>query len=282
MGKIVEEIIENKFSLKTTTQYELSILIGVDSLSYAIVDNQQELLVLKKYLLDTPSEPTIPAFQHFFQNDPLLGNSFLQTKIGVVHPVFSLVPERLYNREEQAVYLEQLASVNKGDEMRESHLESVESQLIYLIPEAWSRWIKTTFPSAKVYHQQVGLIEACANIASTRRGHQLFVNVRQGAVQVLLFEKNFLQFTNQFTYRTSTDFVYYVLMVIKQYQVPMSSLITFISGTLVEDSEIYHLLYRYLPEIRRVPVVGLYQFGPIMESKKIKHHYLDLFSLLYC
>ena len=282
MGKIVEEIIEDKFSLKSAKQYELSILIGVDSLSYAVVDSQQELLVLKKYLLDAPAEPTIPAFQHFFLNDPLLGASYLNTKIGVVHPVFSLVPERLFNREEQAAYLDQLSPIQTGDDLRNAPLESIESQLVYTIPEAWSQWLKTSFPNAKVFHQQAGLIEACANIASTRKGFQLFVNVRQGVVQVLLFEKNWLQFSNQFSYQTSTDFVYYVLMVVKQYQVPISSLITFISGTLIEGSEIYNLLYRYLPEIRRVPVVGLYQFGPIMEAKRIKHQYLDLFAMLYC
>ncbi len=49
MGKIDLEIFEDKFLKKYTAQYELSILLGVDSLCYAVSDSSGNLLGLRKY-----------------------------------------------------------------------------------------------------------------------------------------------------------------------------------------------------------------------------------------
>ncbi|MFM2268457.1 MAG: hypothetical protein RL757_1898, partial [Bacteroidota bacterium] len=62
MGRINQDIIEYSFSTKSTLSYDMTLLVGADSLYYMVNDAQLNVLVLRSYHFD-------------FRRDHILRNS---------------------------------------------------------------------------------------------------------------------------------------------------------------------------------------------------------------
>ena len=54
-----------------------------------------------------------------------------------------------------------------------------------------------------------------------------------------------------------------------------------IAGQIVEDSEIYHLLYRYVRHLNLVSGPSYYRFSQLFDTLP-QHFYFDLYSLKLC
>ena len=87
MVELTHNIVEADFNKNLVDTYNLSILLGVDRLSYLISDAQQQILVLRVYQL--PQAPNSPALQQLLLEDALLRTSFKQCTLGIFSTRFS-------------------------------------------------------------------------------------------------------------------------------------------------------------------------------------------------
>ena len=277
MGKVAFEINETSFSKKNTQQYELSILSGMDSLCYYIADAQRNLLVLRRFIPD-PGEPIFNAFD----SDPLLQRSFARVKIGLAHHRACLVPNRLYRESAKESYISGLVDLSPEDSIMTDELSLVDSMVVYAQDPADLAPIMARYPAASFYHLLTPLLKAYAQVAERYAGHQFFVNCRQHSLQIALFNQGDLLFYNTFEYQTASDFVYYVLLVCKQFDLDPDKMDLYYSGWMVEDSKIYHLLFRYVRNVQPLPPVDLLYQGAQARQQLAFNQYVDLFSLALC
>ena len=103
-------IIENDFKRNSTSAYQLSILLGVDSLVYSIYDvATNKFLALKSLGLPNMSGGTLTntaqPLKDIFQKEDLLNAQYQQVKAAFLQPATSLVPERLFNDQEKSIYM---------------------------------------------------------------------------------------------------------------------------------------------------------------------------------
>ena len=80
---IVAEIIESSLLNEKSSYYELSILIGVDSLVFVVFDEQKRLLALKNWQFEKFSPFRIEHYEVAFRNEPILGLEFRTVNIGI-------------------------------------------------------------------------------------------------------------------------------------------------------------------------------------------------------
>jgi hypothetical protein len=283
LGKVELEYFEDKFLKKNSLQYELSILIGVDSLCYAVATPSAELLGLRKYAyLQPPASfrDLAGPVSQILQVDPLLRKPFGKVRIGLLHPYISLVPQRLYNREEQRAYLEKLLELQTQDRFRTDVLPFTDAMGIYPVDAALAEELDRAYPQAALCHAASALAIDLAPRFLTEGPKRLFFNLRDGSVQVFAFEADKLLLLNAFPFTGPTDVAYFLLLVCKQLSWDPEQVPLYAMGMLVEDSAIFRNLQRFFPILRfaerqDAEVV----LGPRLQQGIRKYWFADLFSL---
>ena len=114
---IEKEIVEVSFLTENSRFYELSILIGMDSLVFVVVDERKMVLALKHWQFETVSANIIDNFKLAFNNEPILNLKYQRVQIAYSTKSFTLVPEKLYNENESATYLKNITEVSSWEEI---------------------------------------------------------------------------------------------------------------------------------------------------------------------
>lgn len=282
MGRINQEIVEFAFSPKATQTYELSLLVGADSVYYLVNDAQLNVLALKSFHFDHRRDKNASVnLKAVFIEDEMLKLPYSVTKIVFTTPHFTLIPTKFYEDKSRMTYFDNLTSLSGQDQLECDVIKSIESNNVYLVDSALVAAMKSTFPHAQQHHYMTALIQGFQKIAARRDGHQVFANIRDGQVQVLFFDSKDLVFANSFPFRTPQDLVYFILNVYEQFKLSPEVTPLSISGSLTEDSDIFKFIYRYVRYINFVGTPPYFRFGQQFTGIP-QHFYFDLFSIKLC
>ena len=283
MGKIDLEVFEDKFLKKYSLYYELSILIGVDSLCYSITDKYKQFLGLRKYSYPHP----ISSFRDLadpvaaiIQDDTHLRRAYASVRVGFFHPYLALVPNRLYNEQEKRAYLEKMLHLEPEDYLFSDELPFADAMAVYPLSNALKQQLTLQFPGAEFCHGASALSKTFSTLHLQQAPKRIFFNLRDGMVQVFAFEHDDLLFFNTFSFLESTDLVYYLMLVYQQLSWKPEEIPLWGAGLLVEDAAIFRNIRRYftLFQLLELPP-QMYQFGPRFELDIRKHWFFDLFSI---
>lgn len=279
------EFIEDTFSKKNTSIYELSILLGMDSFVYMITDGQQRLQVLSQF----PYEKNHPyhaknyplsSFESYLDKHHLLKSRFRNIKLGIHSPLFTLVPERLYAEKDKKSLLAHLSEDLDFFEVRTDTVASLQSRIVYHLDRSLSDLIKKHFSSARIFNLNTTMLLALHRLASSQNdGHQLYLHVDGHFLRTYLFEGKSLIAATHHKYRSSQDFVYYVMLVFEQFGLSPFLQAVHICGNIHQGSDLYEQLSRYVQHIHYLRAPAFLQKGP--KTKAIaEYQYYDLFSSL--
>jgi Protein of unknown function (DUF3822) len=282
MGRINQEIVEFAFSSKATQTYELSLLVGADSVYYTVHDAQLNVLALKSFHFDHRREKSAPInLKAVFIEDEMLKLPYSTTKIVFTTPHFTLVPTKFYDNKSTISYFDNVTNLSGKEQFECDTIKSIESNNAYLVDSALVAAMKSTFPHAHYHHYMTALVQGFQKIAMRRDGHQVFANIRDGQVQILFFDGKDLIFANSFRFRTPQDLVYFILNVYEQFKLSPEVTPLSISGSLTEDSDIFKFIYRYVRYINFVSTPAYFRFGQQFTGIP-QHFYFDLFSVKLC
>lgn len=275
MVKARLEIVEEHFSRQVTTLSDLSVLIGVDNLTFAITNAEQQLLFLREY-------PFIEKDDHLrdvFAQDDLLRLSYNRVRVAVMTPIFTLVPERLYNPVERRTYLQEIASLNYEMEIKADEIASASVRLVYGIKRHLQDDIQKELPSAKISHALTAFLSGLLARQNVPVASAVYLQVYSGWLVAVVMEGKNLLFANIFNYQSAKDFLYYVLLLFDQYNLVPEQTPVYIGGQLVENSEIYPLLQRYLRALHFLSAPEFLQMGTKFQQQP-PHFYFNLLSII--
>lgn len=283
MGKIDLELFEDKFLKKYSVYYELSILVGVDSLCYSVADKYQQFLALRKYAYSSPPASfrhLTPLVMEVIRDDGILRRPYSRVRVAFFHPFAALVPNRLYNDGEKRAYLEKLLSLEPGDQLFSDELPFADAMSIYPLESSLVQELRTQYPGVTFCHSASSLSRVLCTLHTESSEQRVFFNLRDGAIQVFAFEKDDLLLLNAFHFLDSSDLVYFLMLVYQQLSWKTEHAPLFGAGLLVEDSAIYRNILRYFPNFRFIEAPPrFFQFGPRFELDFRKHWFMDLLSV---
>ena len=284
MGTVNFEIIENNFVKKYADTYDLSILIGMDRFSFLVSDPQQNILLLRSYPFPPQNKglgELSNSLKDIYINDVHLKQSYRSVSVGILNQKNTLIPSDLFVTDQKEVYLKNIVSNLEGNTIYFDLLKPLGIVNVYAIDTKFVNQLYGYFPNMHIHHAAGSLILGHRKIAENRTGRQICLNVRQGLLQISLFDNKELLFYNSFIYESSQDFIYYVMLVFDQFKLKPEGNTVHISGQIVPDSEVYHLLFRYVRHLEMMPVPDYYKLGA--KGKEIQdYQYFDLFSLKLC
>lgn len=276
MGKVIKDIVENTFTKKNTNTYELSILVGMGSFDYVVLDSQQHLQALKSYTLNNFSDSS--ELEQLLNLDPIIKYRYGNTRIAWAGGKNTLIPDRLFKADEKKSYLQQTVEVAKAERVLSDDIPHAGIHNIYSVPSNVSLYLDQQFPSHQLSHLSTVLIEAQRKISIQYEGKRLYVHLVDSRAYISVFHHTNLLFFNSFEYKSAKDFIYYLLLIFDQLNLPQETTPVALSGQLVEDAEIYRLLKRYLPQFHFLEPPAFIHYGAKMEEHS-KYMYFGVLCL---
>lgn len=274
MGKKINfDIQEDQFVRQISPQNELSILLGVDSLSYMITNPQRQVLLLRDFQLTDEN-----ALSEALAQDEYLHAAYQKVRIAILSSIFTLVPERLYNDAENPVYLQDMINVSYNMDIRADELRVAQARLVYALPQTTNALVQKQWMGGHSYHAVTAFLAGILHLSAVPATPTLYLQIYPGWLLAALVEGNKLLFVNAFHYKDAKDFLYYVLLVLDQYKLTPEVTPTFITGQLIEQSEIYPLLRRYIRTLQFLPAPNFLHFGTKWQQQPT-YFYFNLFGL---
>lgn len=279
MGKISIDISEDTYSKLRHQDYELSILLGVDSFAYSLSDESRQVMALREFVFEnTAAFPG--AIDNIFQTDKRLHDNFRSVRIGLTGSPFVLVPSRLYNPLEKKSYLTHLADVPDAAEIMADDLGELGCRGIYSAPASILGFLRQAFPGCRFAHLSSALLHLWRRLpGAAGQGHCLCMHIQSGEMTLALFSNGALQLCNTYTFQSAEDFLYFTLLGLHQRQLDNNNTPVVISGKILPDSAIYKLLERYFRQLQFLPKPASISLGTALRQYP-EYFYADLFGII--
>lgn len=269
---------DDRLTAGAAPQCILQVALGADSISLLSADSTGTVLALHNWIFSS-GEPALDQTEWSLRavlQQPVFGLPFGHIHCALFHRNATLVPRRLFQHGNLAAYFKLL--LNPADyTYAYDELPEFDAYLVYATEPGLARLCADFFPRARMRHLAVPLLRQARELNAAEE-HRVFVNIRNQVAQIAVFERQNLLFYNAFTFSASPDLLYYILMVYDQFRLDPREIPLTVGGNLLEDSELYRLLYRFIRDIRFAELPGYYQLPNRAETLP-GHCYFDLFCL---
>lgn len=286
--KLIKKLKDEKFDVEHLHDYSLLLQFGVRDFQISVVDTRNNrCLYLEDYVL-----AKVETYQQLYQllrdlfekHHFLLAGFWKAVKISFKTGKFSQVPSSLFVKEALYDYLKLNCKI---DPVREHLLyyKSIQSDAItvFAIPKKLHEWIFGLYPNAKVgfVHQSSALIEGVLHFAKTHPQHDMFLYIDRFKLHIITLKDQKLEYYNQFAINQFSDYIRYVMLVIKGLKKNQHSSDVVIWGYIGKQSAHYNEFYKYIKNISFGDRPDYLKFSYLFDEVQ-DHHYMDLYSLHLC
>jgi hypothetical protein len=276
-------------------EYDLSIRIHADGLSYCILDSYtNKFLHLEtfklaetgtKYLTGEAKNIDLSNITRLL-NDELawLNQPFNKVRVLYESGNSTLVPESLFSEEEKVRIFDfnVAGGPHQANELKHDYLSGANAYNIYHIPAGISSIIYRHFQQASIYHHSTAIIQALLtkyrNIDST---HPLFVNTGYAHIDILQIRDKKLDYYNTFRYHTAEDFMYYLVFVVEQLNLNPESVQLMLLGEIEKHSPLSDLMHKYIRNIQFLERNSDHRYSFVFDQLP-GHYYYNLLNASLC
>ena len=239
-------------SLNEIHNKELSIQLGLNGLSFCILNTDTNTIIQLKHLTPTKkqtSEELLETLITLFETEISLQDSY--KKITIIHENewSTLVPKALFNEDALVDYLKLNIKILKTDYITFDTVAINDSVNVYLPYVNINNFIYDKFGSFIYKHYSTILIEAILNTEANADDSKLYIHVSKTHFQIIAVKKGDLLLYNTFEYATPEDFIYYILFTAEQLQLNPETIKTVLLGDIAEDDNLYTIAYKYIRHI---------------------------------
>ncbi len=274
------DLIEDNFLKKNAAFYDLSAIISAEGFSFLVVDQKQNVIALRSYSLEKNTD--IKTFiTNTYRQDDIVKLKFSSVKIAVNNSRHTLVPAVFFDEKYLPVYLERMMVMHASDKTLVDDLQFIAVKNIFAIDNELEQLIAETFAIDKLYHSSTAFIRGAHLLAEKQGGCQMFINVLNRKLNIVMFDNKDLLFNNSFGFSNVRDFVYYVMLVLDQFKKDPEKVQVFLCGQIMRESEIFKLLYRYVKNLNFLDAPDHVKFRSKYEALNA-YKFFDLFSLKLC
>jgi len=265
------------FNIGLASSYHLSIQLGIYHFSYCLLNTTTfNYDYVKKYQLNS-KDNTASEITEIINNDTIIKADFLSQSIAFVNFPSTLVPDRLYKKEEAESLLAFNTKVN-GTVLTDN-IVSQNAHLIYSVPESIITIVCNFFPKAKYKAQESILIQQYSQLNTEKKKAYLYLNEQK--VGITIFNGDKLIFNNSFKYTNKEDLLYYVLFSFEQLMLSPDSIDVTVFGTIEDNDEYFSLMYEYIRNIKLGKRPQQFTFTSEFNTLA-DHKYFGLFTQVLC
>lgn len=215
------EWLDEGFAFLDTSQCSLAVQLGNSDVRFAITDNAQKCVVLKKipFTRSLEMDEWAERFSLLAENEAFFKQSYKQISIAVSTCFYTLVPKEYYEKRYEKSYLDLNFTMPAFESSFETQTLKEESiEIPFLLPEPLEKLLKKLFPKAVLLHETAVWLELL--LKEDKSAHKtLHLNVHKDFLNVIVLEGQKVILSNSFSFQTPTDFLYYVMLTVRELKI---------------------------------------------------------------
>lgn len=269
------QLIEDNFESQQSGKSDLLIHIDTDTLSYAIVDKGNEQV---KALVDYKSG--IADLDAIMQTDRYLNYYYRRIKITTPSSKFTFIPREIYAAEEINEYAKFISPVSAADVLV-NDIRPFKIKNVMAMDAGFRQNVGTHFKQPVLYSQATPFIEGSYKTSPEPGLYGLNINMLQGKMEVALVKDETLLFYNLFESSTADEFNYFLLMVIRQFNLDPANAGVILGGRIENNDPYYQRIEKYFDHIRFADPRTFVKCSETFDNVNL-HTYFSLLSLNLC
>lgn len=248
-----ENIVDEAFNKESAFHYDLFIQIGLDGLSFAILDSSRDkFIALQSYYFHTvqqESELFDKVRDILSGHTELFPGKFRRQILCIVHPKSMLIPKALYDAESLRELFQLNHSLQEGEDLISDQLQLTDAVNVFSLSSEWKDFLYENFPHSRVYHFSTSIIEGVLNRYKNSEEKILFIHIQLSQFEIIVTEGKKLIFYNSFKHFSSEDYMYYLLFVCEQLHLNPETIKVVLLGTIEKNSAIYLITKKYIRNV---------------------------------
>lgn len=230
---------------------KLSVLIHQDGLSF-FTYNSNGKRFSKDYSFKHESNPIeiLKEIESIYENEDFLKDSFSKVSLVYHHPVFTGVPQEIYQEEHQADYLKYNTRLLETDVIStDDVITPFNYKTVYIAYSNINNFFFDTYGDFDYYHYSTVALEKHATVS--KDNCQVILDIKPSHFYLTIIEKDKLVLHNIFMHQAIEDILYYTLFTLEHnHKSPEEVQLQII--TRQEDEKLFDLLYTYVRNVSYV------------------------------
>jgi Protein of unknown function (DUF3822) len=283
--KLIKKIKDDRFDEEKLHHYELLIQLGIRDLQIAIIDTQDSrLLFFEDYVLGdlNSHDEVLDLFKVLFESHTVLQAGFWkEVRISIKNTKFAQVPATLFLEEAAVEYLQLNAQIDLSKEdVLSCRNNLIDAVTVFAIQKELHDWFKLIYANTtlSIVHQSAALIEGVLQYAKREEKMPLYIYVDRFKLHIMAVSKGKLIYYNQFLIKQFSDYVKYIMLVMKGLSLDQNTGEVVLWGYIGKNSPHYQEFIKYIRNVSFGGRPTYIKFGYLFDEVQ-EHHFFDLYSL---
>ncbi len=283
--KLIKKIKDEKFDEEKLQQYVLLTQIGAKDFQAGVIDSDDNRLIFfEDYVFNDVNSPEelSGALQALFEAHEYLSAGFWkEVRVSIKNNKFSQVPASLFVDSAAAEYLRFNASIDTAkDSVQICRNTRTDAVTVFSLQKEMLEWLQRVYQhtTLHLHHQSAALIEGVLESASNDGATPLYVYVDRFKLHVLFIRDGKLIYYNQFLIKQFTDYVKYIMQVMKAMGLDQETSPVVLWGYIGKNSPHYQEFVKYVRNVSFGPRPRQIHFGYLFDDVQ-EHHFFDLYSI---
>jgi hypothetical protein len=275
------ELFDETLDINSTENYELSVQLCTDSLSFCILDGiRNKYILFRSFTPDNYRHFTPGQLTDLIAKDDFLTKNYKKAFIIMPSPRFTMVPAPLFDPGKKEEYFNFNHAISESSQILINRISDPDSYLIFSVSrpvlEIANGFVHGTDP---MHHMRPLFHQINKSIKGTA-GYYMHAHIEADFFNLVIFNDNVLQFCNSFIYRNTSDILYHILNVFKSMNIRQEETIV-LSGHAEMYDDLYSGLAMYIRGVKFAEPSGTFTFSYVFNDTPL-HKYINLFTALSC
>ena len=275
------ELFDETLDINSTENYELSVQVSPDALSFCILDTiRNKYVLLRSFTVDENKYFNTSKLDELISKDDFLLKKY--KKINIVMPSrrSTLVPGQLFDPGKRDEYFSFNHVPEEGELILSNKISDPEAYIIYSVSKPFYEVVSARFPGVHPYHHTKPLMTHIMHCKNSISGNYIHIHIEKEFFDLVIFAGDVLKFCNSFIYRNINDILYYVLNTFKNLEIKQEETIH-LSGQTEKYDDITSVFSIYVRSLKFSEASGNFTFSYVFNDT-ILHRYLNLFTAVNC
>ena len=275
------ELFDETLDINSTENYELSIQLCPEGLTYCLLDTiRNKFILIRSYEAEENKYFNDEKVNELLTKDDFLIRKYKKVNVVMPSPKFTLVPAPLFDPGKKDEYYS-FNHANKDDNIIITNkLTDPDAFIVFSASKPLNGIINNYFPGVHPYHHLKPLLDQISYSRKSTNGNYIHIHVEREFFNLIIYNNNVLSFCNSFDYRNISDILYYVLNVFKKQDIKQDETVYF-SGLTEKYDDLFSNISIYIRNIKFAGPSGNFTFSYVFNDTSL-HRFFNLFSIVNC
>jgi hypothetical protein len=275
------ELFDETLDINSTENYELSIQVSPDGLSFCLLDSiRNKFVLIRSFGAEENKYFNADKISELLRNDDFLTKQYKKINCVMPSSKFTLVPAPLYDPGKKVEYFTFNHSLEDENIVLADKTNDPDAFIMYSVSRSISEVINSFYPGVYSHHHIKLLLDHTSSTRKSVNGNYIHVHVERDFFNLIVFNNNILKFCNSFAYRNISDILYYVLNAFKNLDIKQEETIYF-SGLTEKYDDLSSSFSLYIRNIKFAEPSGNFTFSYVFNDAEL-HRFINLFNVVNC